>query len=274
MKKLLLCTAALTMFAGSVLTLKDNNAKAADTNISSDSDKNQNNDNMSKDGNNVKTFTYFKVDNDSTNTPPVNPDNRSIKLENPQLHNIFQTNATGNLTIDAVPTSLNFGETDKNLEGKDINVTLNDNKDNNNDNNIDRYYAQVSDYRGKHTGWNLSANMSEMTDTDPTNSSHKLDGANIKFSDNNVLGAYGNNANQSGDHNNVNTDNINLNPSRGNVTVMSAADQSGAGTWFDLFNNINLSAGRADSGNYKGTITWNLSNGPSAPNNTKGTGNN
>ncbi|TPR26487.1 WxL domain-containing protein [Apilactobacillus micheneri] len=273
MKKLLLCTAALTMFAGSALALNGSNVKADDANTSSNSEnKDQNNNGMSTDGNSVKTFTYFKVDNSSTNTPPVNPDNTDNKLNNPEFYNIFPTNATGDLTIDAVPKSLNFGETDKNLEGKDINVTLNDNKDNNKDNNIERYYAQVSDYRGNHTGWHLSANMSEMTDKN--NPLNKLDGANIKFSNNKVLGAYGNNANQLGDPNNVKTDNINLDPSRGNVTVMSAADKSGAGTWFDLFNNINLSAGRADSGNYNGTITWNLSDGPSTPNNTTGTNGN
>ncbi|TPR39143.1 WxL domain-containing protein [Apilactobacillus micheneri] len=246
MKKLLLCTAALTMFAGSVLVLDNKNAMA---------DTQQN-------GNGVQTNTYFEVDNSQNSTPAANPDNTGSELNNPDQFNVLPTKATGDLTIDAVPKQLDFGKTNENLESNKVNENLKFGE------GSSYYYAQVSDFRKSHTGWNLTANMSSMNNIDPSLKGNFLQDSSITFMGNKVNGAYSN-ASKDGANNGVNTTSpITLTPSSGSVSMMDANNGSGSGTWLNQFNQINLNANRSDSGKYEGRITWNLTEGPGTPGQT------
>ncbi|TPR19419.1 WxL domain-containing protein [Apilactobacillus timberlakei] len=264
MKKLLLCTAALTMFAGSALALNGSNVKAdngssttTQTNTSSDGPKaNTSKSNMDNNGNKIQTNTYFEVDNSKNSTPPADPINPGSELEDPTGHGVLQTDAKGDLTIDAVPNLLNFGKITDKLEGNNINDNLKFGNEDENGNKNQYYYAQVSDFRNTHSGWNLSAKMSDMTN----NQNISLKNAQITFKNNSVFGAYSNNNSSSTGVKTSN--NIILSPSLNNVSMMNAQNGYGAGTWLDKFDEINLSANRSDAGKYNGTITWNLTEGP------------
>ncbi|TPR22200.1 WxL domain-containing protein [Apilactobacillus timberlakei] len=269
MKKLLLCTAALTMFSGSALALNGSNVKAdngssttTQTNTSSDGPKaNTSKSNMDNNGNKIQTNTYFEVDNSNSSTPAADPNNPGSILENPTQHNVLNTDGKGDLTIDAVPYELNFGKTDENLQSNMINESLNFETEGD---NAKYYYAQVSDHRSSTNGWFLTANMSDMN----TNSGNKLNAAKIILNNNNIQKAYADNNNISG----VNTTNpITLESDYGNVGIMSANSTAGNGTWLDRFNSILLQANKSSSGKYNGTITWNLTAGPGTPGSTNNT---
>lgn len=264
MKKLLLYTAALTMFAGSTLAFNGSNVKAdgnsaTNQNNTSQDGPNQNNSKdtiMANNGNSIQTNTYFEVDNSNSSTPPADPNNPGVELTDPAGHGVLQTDAKGNLTIDAVPIQLNFGKTTDKLEGNKINDSLKFGNEDESGNKNQYYYAQVSDFRQIHSGWNLSAKMSDMTN----DKSIPLKNAQIKFKNNNVMGAYDNNNKPV---TGVKTsDNISLAPNLSNISMMNAQTDSGIGTWLDKFDEIDLSANRSDAGKYNGTITWNLTDGP------------
>ncbi|TPR19378.1 WxL domain-containing protein [Apilactobacillus timberlakei] len=278
MKKLLLCTAALTMFAGSVLALNNSNVKADEgktVNTSGDIDKSNDNNNqgMQNNGNSVKTFTYFKVDNSSLSTPAADPNNPGGVLNHPENHNVFNTGGTGELTIDAVPKELDFGQTPSSNNSSDsINSLLNFESENE---NAKYYYAQVSDHRNtdKHSGWFLTANMSNMSNLNGDGSTLKAANITLGSNDkpNTVIGAYDNNSN--GENNNKNgvktSNSIKLDSDSGNVGIMSADNNTGMGTWLNKFQTIALNAKKSESGSYKGTITWNLTDAPGTPGSTK-----
>ncbi|WP_105956978.1 WxL domain-containing protein [Apilactobacillus quenuiae] len=242
MKKLLLCTAALTMFAGSSIILSKTNTKADNIN-----------------GNNNVTNTMFKIDNSGNHTFPVDPITPQNELPNDgKNNNITDTNSSGELTLDAVPTDLNFGQTTNQAENGNNNETIY----NNQNNNGQYYYTQVTDNRNNKPGWNLTATLSNPMQSE---NGAKLKGASITFNSNDgAKPAYGN-ATETDNDNQAPTNNklFSLSQNDGTKQVMQANQNQGGLTWFDLFNSIQLKYGQSQSGTYNGTITWNLTSGAS-----------
>lgn len=247
MKKILLCTAALAMFAGSIATLEGNKA-SADINPG--------------DANNSEntTGTFFKISNSSNATTPYNPDNPGQKGNDDtnNKYNIKNTHATGNLTLDAVPSDLHFG-TVGGADAQSISVKPKNDKNDADLKDSDTYnnfpFTQVSDYRDGEKGWTLTASMSDMNDT---NHKHILNDAQITFKSNKdkASPAYENyTKNNISDAPNI-AQSFTLNPNRGSINIMTAPQGKGKLTWVDPFNDINLNAGASADGTYQGSITW------------------
>ena len=132
--------------------------------------------------------------------------------------------------------------------------------------------VQVTDSRGTGAGWNLQVQQSELTDeTDPTNIK-TLKGAYIEFANPRIeAGA----DNASADLTPVaNTDTLFSN-NTDFMRLMNAETGMGMGTWLEFFDNDEPGEdGIAENGiklvvpsgsmvgDYEGTVTWRLSDGP------------
>ncbi|TPR12332.1 WxL domain-containing protein [Apilactobacillus timberlakei] len=249
MKKLLLCTAALTMFAGIGLETGSNNVHADGQDVGQEA------------GSGAKTNTLLEIDNSNNNTKPVNPDNTENELDNPQDNNVNNTKSRGELTLDAVPSLLNFGKMSDASETKGGYNTENITNGNMVNGNKQYYYAQVTDHRAGAKGWKLTASMDNMNNMN--NSDVNLNGASITLNSSGKASPAYNNNNTAP---NTNT-NVNLDPYKGPVNVINAEQGTGENTWFDLFNSIQLKYGQSSTGTYKGQITWNLIDAPDSTQN-------
>lgn len=189
----------------------------------------------------------------------VNPKNPSKPVDpntpaNPDDPKNPGTGAPGPLSIDYV-SNFDFGT--KTISNKDETYKLSDKAGK----AEQTPFIQVTDNRGKQTGWNLTAKITDFVATD--GSSQALKGAKLTIGSraSTATAAYGN-------KNTAPTIKTPFEFSDTNQaqSIMSATSGTGTGTWLDLIDpdatTIFIPAGNANATAYNATISWNIANGP------------
>ncbi|MCK8607399.1 WxL domain-containing protein [Apilactobacillus ozensis] len=231
-------------------TISDNNGNISDNYVS-------------------KAFISFK--GGTGTTEPVDPTNpghpapsdRDIDPGDPGNRG---TGSKGPLTIDYAP-NFNFGNNEISSYTKSYN--LNDAIDDKGVNTEHHPFVQVTDKRGTHEGWSLSAVASNFV----SENGEQLRGAqlSIKSLDGEAIGGYDNNPSSEGyDASSVHAPTINPNTivlSNNAQVLMNATSGTGAGTWLERFDPYNVQLrviGNTAKANtsYTSNITWNLTSSP------------
>lgn len=180
-------------------------------------------------------------------TPPVDPDDPSQPLTPAEPG----TGEAGPLSIDYV-TNITFGTQE--ISGSQMVYEANELKP----------FLQVTDKRGTGAGWHVTASASAFSDgTDST-----LPGSTLNFNAGEALSANATAAAPTAE------DEVALTTDSDVVLVISAAVDTGLGTWVDRWyptdsgatsnNNVTLTvpAGSATLGTHTATITWTLTDAP------------
>lgn len=185
--------------------------------------------------------------NDGTVTPPVDPTDPDIQP--PPIDPVDPTNpGTGNegpLSIDMV-SNLNF-------ESVKIKGT------------VATYYAkntnpyvQVTDKRGVVDGWRLTAQMSSF---------HTEDGSELKGAELSLLNGVLRTQSTNQSEPPIGNDTIKFTPDTGSIAIMTAATDTGRGTWVDVFEGTNdvqlkVLGGSALAKSYSAELNWELATTP------------
>jgi len=151
---------------------------------------------------------------------------------------------SGGLSLGTIPNLSFEGEIGEGVYSLEDNSNLN---------------VQVSDFRGNGAGWQLQVAMSELT-YDDNGTPRTLEGAELIFLGSGVPIGTDNYASESP----AGVSNVEIVPGGAARPVMTAANNSGMGTWGQEFNDVTLKVPN-DSfiGDYTGILTWTFGDAPS-----------
>lgn len=188
---------------------------------------------------------------DQGETKPKDPNNPTT--DNPNDNgNVTPTHDKGELTLDAIPSSFDFGVNNNIEAGKEQNVQSR---------LTGKQFLQVTDKRGaSQQGWAISVKQIDGFISDKKD---KLEGATITIPNQKVTSTNGDsNNNYIDDKFNANS-NISINKT--DQEIFSTKDGYKKGTAIDSWDasgvNLKVPEGEAESGAYTATIQWSLTTG-------------